>query len=61
MVNLVWANTYISEYVMHNLIGIIAGSAYALHTSVCLFAPQLARIYWHAIGTKQSVFTQVRN
>jgi len=27
MANLVWANTYISEYVMHNSEGIIAWSA----------------------------------
>jgi len=39
MVNLVLANTYISGYVMHNLVGIIVCSAYALHTSLCVFAP----------------------
>ena len=52
MANLVWANTYISGYVMHNSVGVIVCSTQALHTSMCVFAPQLASIHWHAIGTK---------
>jgi len=31
MANLVWANTYISGYEMHNSVGIIVCSALALH------------------------------
>jgi len=27
MVNLVWANAYISGYVMHNLVGIVVGNS----------------------------------
>jgi len=46
MVNLEWAKTYISGYAMHNSIGIVAGSAYALHTLLCVFAQQLASEYW---------------
>jgi len=42
-----WANTYISghvlAYVMHNAVGIIVGSTYALNTNLCVFAPQVAR------------------
>ena len=52
MANLVWANTYISGYAMHKSVGIIVCSAQALHTCLCVFAPQLASIHWHAIGTK---------
>jgi len=52
MANLVWANTYVSGYVMNDSVDIIIGSTYALHTSLGVFAPQLASIHWHAIGTK---------
>jgi len=52
MANLVWANTYISGYVMQNSVGIVVCSMQALHTSLRTFAPQLASIHWHAIGTK---------
>ena len=45
-------------FLMHNLEGIIVCSAYALHTSLWLIAPPLARIYWHGIGTKYSVLLQ---
>jgi len=33
MTNLVWANTYISGYVMPNSVGMAVGSAKALHDS----------------------------
>ena len=52
MANLVCANTYISGYVMHNSIGIVICSTEALHTSLRVFAPQLASIHLYAIGTK---------
>ena len=52
MANLVWANTNISGYVMHNSIGIVICNTYALHTGLRAFAPQLASLHWHAIGTK---------
>jgi len=52
MANLVWANTNISRYVMHNSIGIVICSMSALHTGLRVFAPQMASIHWHAIGTK---------
>jgi len=45
MVNLVWANTYISGHAMHNSVGIVAGNSWALYTSLCIFAPQLASIH----------------
>jgi len=52
MVNLVWANTSISGYVMRNSAGIILGNSEAFRTSLCIFAPQLASMHWHAVGTK---------
>jgi len=52
MANLVWANTNISGYVMHNSIGIVIRNTQALHTGLREFAPQLTSIQWHAIGTK---------
>jgi len=57
IVNLVWANTYISRYVMRDSVGIAIRSMQALHTGLCVFAPQLASMHWHAIGTKWSVFS----
>jgi len=38
MANLVWANTYISGCVLHNLVDIVKRSTYALHTSLCAVA-----------------------
>jgi len=60
MANLMWANIYISGYVMHNSVDIVMRSTNALHTSLCarkrfilvVFAPQMASIQWHAIGTE---------
>jgi len=46
----------ISGYAMHNSEGFIVCSPDVLHTSLCVFAPPLARIYWHGIGTTQSDF-----
>ena len=40
MVNLVWANAYISGYVWHKSIGIIVGNSYAFHTVVCVYLLQ---------------------
>ena len=57
MANLVGPNSYISGYAMHNSEGIIICSTYALHTSLLVFAPPLARIYWHGMGTKIMFFT----
>jgi len=51
MAYLVWANTYISRYVMHNSLGIIVRNTKALHTSLGVFASQLASIHWHSVGT----------
>ena len=56
MVDLVWANTYISGYVIHNSVGIVnmlyaARKRFIHDTGLCVFAPQLANIYWHAIDT----------
>jgi len=51
MVHLVLPNAYISGYVMHDSVGIIL-HMWVVHTSRCVFAPQLASIHWHAIGTK---------
>jgi len=45
MANLVWANTNISGYVMHNSIGIVMRSTYALHIGLRVLAPQLASIH----------------
>jgi len=52
MVNLVWMNTYISEYVIYNWVGIVEGNISALHTNLYVFTPHLASTDWHAIGTK---------
>jgi len=52
MANLVWANTCISGYVTQYSAGIFIRSTQAQHAGLCIFAPQLARIHWHAIGTK---------
>jgi len=50
---LVWVNTlYISEYIMHNLVGIVVCSVQALHTILYVFALEMASIHWHAISTK---------
>ena len=45
MANLGWAKTNIYVYVLHN-------SVLALHTGLCVFAPQVASVHWHEIGTK---------
>ena len=37
MANLVWANTHISGYVMHNSIGIFQTSGYVMHNSIGIF------------------------
>ena len=60
MVNLVWAITYISEYVMHiNLVAITVSNSQAVHASLCVFAPQLASMHWHGIGVKQWFLLQL--
>jgi len=48
MANLVWANTHISGYVMHNSIGIVICSTKSLHTSLRVFVPQLASIFTYS-------------
>ena len=56
MANLVWANTHISRYVMHNSIGIAICST-VLHTGLRVFARQLASIHWHANRHEIRVFS----
>jgi len=43
MGNPVWVRTYLlSGYVMYNSVGIVVRNTQVFHTSLCVFAPQLA-------------------